>query len=65
METRFEYMEPEELEFIALALAVEDTPTVLDLAIGFEAFAEHISNDVFGKGLSLKAFGTLIKRFVP
>lgn len=65
METRPEYVEPEELEFIARALAEGETPTVLELALGFEAFDDHIRNDVFDKGLSLTVFETLVKRIAP
>lgn len=65
METRPEYVEPEELAFISRALAEGDTPTVLELAVGFEAFDEHIRNEVFDKGLSLTVFETLVKRIAP
>ncbi len=65
METRPEYVDIEELEFIARALAEGETRTRLELAIGFEAFDEHIRNDVFDKGLTLTVFETLVERVAP
>lgn len=56
IETRVEYVDLAELEFISRALAEGDTPTQLEIAIGFEAFDDHIRNKVFDKGLSLKMF---------
>ena len=56
VETRAEYVDPEELEFIARALKEGDTPTMLEVAIGFEAFDETIRNKEFNKGLGLKTF---------
>ena len=56
LETRPEYVDFAELEFIARSLKEGQTPTSLELAIGFEAFDENIRNEVFKKGLSLKAF---------
>ena len=62
MESRPEYVDTAELEFIARALAEGDTPTGLEIAIGFEAFDDHIRNDVFDKGLTLTAFETLVQK---
>ncbi|BBO92208.1 hypothetical protein [Desulfosarcina ovata] len=62
MESRPEYVEVAELEFISRALAEGDTPTGLEIAIGFEAFDDHIRNDVFDKGLTLKAFESLAEK---
>jgi radical SAM enzyme (TIGR01210 family) len=59
MESRPEYVDVAELEFIARALAEGDTPTGLEIAIGFEAFDDHIRNDVFDKGLTLNVFESL------
>jgi radical SAM enzyme (TIGR01210 family) len=42
LESRPEYVDTAELEFIARALAEGDTPTGLEIAIGFEAFDDHI-----------------------
>ncbi len=62
MESRPEYVDTAELEFIARALAEGDTPTGLEIAIGFEAFDDHIRNDIFDKGLTLKAFESLAEK---
>lgn len=62
LETRPEYVELEELEFISRALKEGDTPTELEIAIGFEAFDDHIRNEVFDKGLSLGVFEKLVER---
>ncbi len=56
LETRPEYVEVEELEFMARVLAEGDTPTVLELAVGVEAYDDHIRNDIFKKGLNLDGF---------
>ena len=60
METRPEYVDFAELEFLSRALEEGDTPTDLELAVGFEAFDERIRNDVFTKGLSLDVFEELV-----
>ena len=65
LETRVEYVDIAELEFIARALAEADTPAQLELAIGFEAFDEEIRNSVFKKGLSLQAFEQLVEKVAP
>jgi len=65
METRPEYVDTAELEFIARALKEGDTPTNLELSIGFEAFDEKIRNDDFQKGLSLDIFEKFIKKIAP
>jgi len=65
IETRPEYVEFEELEFLARALAEGDTPTQLEIAIGFEAFDDDIRNKVFDKGLSLDIFEGLIQKMAP
>ncbi|MBM3882297.1 MAG: hypothetical protein FJ387_21680 [Verrucomicrobia bacterium] len=62
LETRVEYVDDAELEFLARALAEADTPTQLELAIGFEAFDERIRNEVFLKGLKLEQFEDLCRR---
>ena len=59
LETRPEYVEVEELEFLARVLAEGETVTQLELAVGMEAYDEHIRNDVFGKGLALQTLETL------
>jgi radical SAM enzyme (TIGR01210 family) len=65
LETRVEYVDQAELEFIARALQEGDTATNLELAIGFEAFDEHIRNGVFNKGLSLERFEGLCRLMAP
>ena len=62
MESRPEYVESAELEFISRQLAEGDTPTTLEIAIGFETFDDHIRNDVFDKGLSLETFEKLVEK---
>jgi len=61
IETRPEFVEFSELEFIARVLAEGDTDTHLELSIGFEAFDDRIRNEVYGKGLSLEGFERLAR----
>ncbi len=61
IETRVEYVEWEELEFIARALKEREKPAILELAIGFEVFDERIRNRDFKKGLSLSSVEKLAK----
>lgn len=61
LETRIEYVDPAELEFIARALREGDSPTTLEVAVGFEAFDDRIRNDVFRKGLKLAPFEALVR----
>jgi radical SAM enzyme (TIGR01210 family) len=65
IEARPEYVEIDELEFLARVLAEGDTPTQLEIAIGFEAFDDHIRNEVFHKGLSLEAFERFVRKMAP
>ncbi len=65
METRPEYVDIAELEFLARALAEGPIHTRLELAIGFEAFDEEIRNHAFQKGLSLRAFEELVAKIAP
>jgi len=60
IETRVEYVDLAELLFLSRALAEGDTPTQLEIAIGFEAFDDYIRNRIFDKGLSLKMFEDLV-----
>jgi radical SAM enzyme (TIGR01210 family) len=60
IETRAEYVDMAELEFISRALAEGDTFTQLEIAIGFEAFDDYIRNRIFNKGLSLETFEDLL-----
>ena len=59
LETRPEYVDLAELVFIDRALKEGDTPTDLEIAIGFEAFDESIRNGIFHKGLSLRTVENL------
>ena len=59
LETRVEYVDMEELEFIARALREGDSPTAFELAVGFEAFDNRVRNAVFDKGLELTIFEKL------
>ncbi|MBT8339228.1 MAG: hypothetical protein HKP58_09545 [Desulfatitalea sp.] len=65
LETRPEYADFAELEFLSRALTEGDSPTRLELAIGFEAFNDHIRNALFDKGLPLNQFEKLVRRIAP
>ena len=60
LETRPEYVDLAELEFIARALREGSTATDLELAIGFEAMDDRIRNEFFKKGLDRAVFERLI-----
>jgi radical SAM enzyme (TIGR01210 family) len=60
IETRVEYVEWEELEFLARAMRERENPADLELAVGFEAFDDKIRNQQFHKGLSLAAVEQLL-----
>jgi radical SAM enzyme (TIGR01210 family) len=62
LETRVEYVEVAELEFLARALKEGATPAALEVAVGFEAFDERIRNEVFLKGLRLDRFEDLCRK---
>lgn len=61
IETRVEYVEWEELEFIARALKERANPAELEIAIGMEAFDDRIRNQIFKKGLSLDELEKLVE----
>lgn len=65
METRPEYVDTAELEFIARALAEGDGGARLEIIIGFEAFDDTIRNDLFDKGLTLDVFERFVARLAP
>lgn len=65
IETRPEYVDLEELEFLSRALKEGKTPTELEICIGFEAFDDRVRNDIFNKGLSLETFEELVKKIAP
>jgi len=56
METRPEYIDEAELEFLSRVVREGKMRTHLELAIGFEAFNDRIRNDVFNKGLTIPVF---------
>jgi radical SAM enzyme (TIGR01210 family) len=56
LETRPEYVELAELEFLSRAIKEGDTPTELELAVGFEIFDDRLRNDVLHKGLRKETF---------
>jgi radical SAM enzyme (TIGR01210 family) len=60
LETRPEYVDIEELEVLARVLCEGNSPTALELAIGFEAFDEPIRNEKFKKGLSFEVVEKLL-----
>ncbi len=62
IETRAEYVDLAELEFLARAIGERDEPAQIELAIGFEAFDDHIRNQIFLKGLTLHAFEGLVRK---
>lgn len=59
IESRAEYVDMAELETIHRAIQEGETPTELEVAIGFEAFDETIRNEHFQKGLTLDVFENL------
>jgi radical SAM enzyme (TIGR01210 family) len=59
LETRAEYVDAAELEFLARALAEGEISTQLELAVGFEVFDDHLRNGVFRKGLERARFESL------
>jgi len=61
LETRVEFVDEPELEFLARALKEGNIQTELELAIGFEAFDDQIRNRAFDKGLTLAGFECLCR----
>lgn len=62
IETRPEYVDWPTLEFLASAIKEGQTPTSLEVAIGFEAYDEYIRNKVFNKGLDLAKIEDLAQK---
>ena len=60
LESRVEYVDWEELVFLARALREREEPAQLELSVGFEAFDDTIRNEVFKKGLSREQFEQLV-----
>ena len=65
IETRVEYIDVPELEFLARALAEGDVQTQMELGVGIEAFDDRIRNEVFRKGLKLEAFEDTVAMIAP
>jgi radical SAM enzyme (TIGR01210 family) len=65
LETRPEFADFAELEFLSRALKEGETPTALEIAIGFEAFDDKLRNEVFDKGLTLSVFETFLETVAP
>jgi radical SAM enzyme (TIGR01210 family) len=65
LETRPEYVDLAELEFLHRALLEEQAGIALELAVGFEAFDDRIRNDVFRKGLELDRFEAFLADVAP
>ncbi len=61
IETRPEYVDTAELEVLSRALEEGNTPTQIEIAIGFEAFDDNIRNDHFKKGLNLNVFEKMVE----
>lgn len=62
LETRPDYVDVAELEFLARALKEGETPTTLELAVGFEAFDDRVRNKVYRKGLTIREFEECAER---
>lgn len=62
IETRPEYVDCEELAFLARVIQEGKTPTDLEIAIGFEVYDNYIRNKVFRKGLSLSRIEQLVEK---
>ncbi len=62
IETRPEYVDVAELEFLARAIRERDEPAQIELAIGFEAFDDDVRNQTFLKGLTLHTFEELVRK---
>jgi radical SAM enzyme (TIGR01210 family) len=65
IETRPEYTNFAELAFLSQALKEGQTPTRLELAIGFEAFDDRIRNEVIDKGLTFDMFEKFVRTMSP
>jgi len=61
-ESRAEYVDDAELEFVRRAVDEGQTPTTFEVAVGFEAFDNQIRERVFLKGLPLNQFERLVAR---
>ncbi|NQT49698.1 hypothetical protein HQ571_03325 [Candidatus Kuenenbacteria bacterium] len=62
IETRPEYIDYSELDFLSRALKEGLTPTFMELAVGFEAFDDEIRNTHLKKGLDLGVLEKSVKQ---
>jgi radical SAM enzyme (TIGR01210 family) len=65
LESRPEYVRRAELEFISRLLSRIGSSMRVEIAVGFEAFDDHIRNEVYNKGLSLAEFERFIGTLAP
>lgn len=65
LESRPEYVRQAELEFVSRVLSRIGSRMRVEIAVGFEAFDDHIRNNVYNKGLSLAAFERFMERVAP
>ena len=65
LESRIEYIDIAELTILKRALLEGNSETELELGIGFEAFDNHIRNELFKKGIELKQFEDFFKIIQP
>ena len=65
IETRPEYVDPCELEFLARALREWENDAQLEIAVGVEVFDDRIRNDVLLKGLQMPVLERLVERMNP
>jgi len=61
LESRLEYIDIHELVILKRALNEGNSETELEIGIGFEAFDDHIRNDLFSKGLSKDTFEEFVQ----
>lgn len=62
LETRPEYVDWEEMEWLSRALHDKETPSEIELAVGFEAYDEHARNGVMQKGFHLPTFEAMVEK---
>jgi radical SAM enzyme (TIGR01210 family) len=65
IETRPEYVDLAELEFLARALKEGKGQRDLEIAIGIEAHDERIRNDIYCKGISFQTIESLVADMAP
>lgn len=65
VETRPEFVDLAELEFLARALVEGNSSPQLEIAIGVEAFDEVIRNEIYDKGVSLETVDKLAQQMAP